>query len=101
MTCRKVKDVFKQQQAIHIDEKGNFSLISSLHRSIVANRVEVMRKLQKKVNQACVSTLDKHTIGMVVDPLENEKRLKEKHHRSELSRKRRRQDKDYDIEEFF
>ncbi|OAO16933.1 leucine rich repeat protein [Blastocystis sp. ATCC 50177/Nand II] len=97
----KVKDVFKQQQALHIDEKGNFSLISSLHRSIVANRVEVMRKLQKKVNQACMSTLDKHTIGMVVDPLENEKRLKEKHHRSELSRKRRRQDKDYDIEEFF
>ena len=61
--CRRVKDVFKQQQAIHIDDKGNFSLVSSLHRSIVANRVEVMRKLQKKVNQACVSTLDRHTIG--------------------------------------
>ena len=57
-----MKDVFKQQQAIHIDDKGNFSLVSSLHRSIVANRVEVMRKLQKKVNQACVSTLDRHTI---------------------------------------
>ena len=63
VSCRQVKDVFKQQQAIHIDDKGNFSLVSSLHRSIVANRVEVMRKLQKKVNQACVSTLDRHTIG--------------------------------------
>ena len=58
-----MKDGVKQQQAIHIDDKGNFSLVSSLHRSIVANRVEVMRKLQKKVNQACVSTLDRHTIG--------------------------------------
>ena len=40
-----------EQQASHIDENGNFLLISSLHRSIVANKMEVMRKLQKKVNQ--------------------------------------------------
>lgn len=52
-----------QQQALHIDENGVFRLISSLHRSITSNRVEIMRKLQKKVNQACISTLDQHTIG--------------------------------------
>jgi hypothetical protein len=59
----KVKDVFKQQQATRIDENGNFTIISSLHRSIVGNRVEAMRKLQTKVNQACISTMDRHTIG--------------------------------------
>lgn len=37
----------------------------------------------------------------MIDPIENEKRLKEKHRRSELSRKRRHQDVDYDVEEFF
>ncbi|KAK8795236.1 hypothetical protein WA588_004085 [Blastocystis sp. NMH] len=95
-----VKKVFMQQQAMHIDDNGVFTLISSLHRSIVANRVEIMRKLQKKVNQACISTLDKHTIG-VVDPSVNEKRLKEKRKRSELSRRRRQVDKDYDMEDFF
>lgn len=52
-----------EQQASHIDENGNFLLISSLHRSIVANKMEVMRKLQKKVNQACISTSNLHTIG--------------------------------------
>ena len=61
--------MFKQQQALHIDEKGNFSLISSLHRSIVANRVEVMRKLQKKVNQATVYTIYTNRILMLEDPL--------------------------------
>ena len=105
-----MKKVFMQQQAMHIDDNGVFTLISSLHRSIVANRVEIMRKLQKKVNQACISTLDKHTIGggdsfahsfVVVDPSVNEKRLKEKRKRSELSRRRRQLDKDYDMEDFF
>ena len=52
-----------EQQANHIDENGNFLLISSLHRSIVANKMEVMRKLQKKVNQACISTSNLYTIG--------------------------------------
>lgn len=102
-----------QQQALHIDENGVFRLISSLHRSITSNRVEIMRKLQKKVNQACISTLDQHTIGgrlwlicckwlfVVVDPALNEKRLKDKKRRGEVSRKRRRVDKDYDVEDFF
>ena len=62
-TSRRVKKVFMQQQALHIDENGVFHLVSSLHRSLTANRVEIMRKLQKKVNQACISTLDQHKIG--------------------------------------
>ena len=98
-----------QQQASHIDENGTFLLISSLHRSIVANKLEVMRKLQKKVNQACISSGDQHIIGcrcvfnfiiLAVDPINNEKRLKEKRIRSEKSRKRRGVS-DYNIEEFF
>ncbi|KAK8794254.1 hypothetical protein JH06_1352 [Blastocystis sp. subtype 4] len=95
-----VKKVFVQQQAAHINSDGVFSLISTLHRSIVANHVEIMRKLQKKVNQACISSVNRHTIG-IIDPSLNEHRLKEKRKRGELSRKRRRLDKDYDLEDFF
>ena len=107
---RDVKKVFVQQQAAHINSDGVFSLISTLHRSIVANHVEIMRKLQKKVNQACISSVNRHTIGsiprsswsvIVIDPSLNEHRLKEKRKRGELSRKRRRLDKDYDLEDFF
>lgn len=98
-----------QQQASHIDDNGNFLLISSLHRSIVANKLEVMNKLQKKVNQACISTKDQHVIGCMIwwllwyevtDPINNEKRLREKRLRSEKSRKRRGVS-DYNIDEFF
>ena len=63
LTSRHVKKVFLQQQSLHIDENGVFHLVSTLHRSLTANRVEIMRKLQKKVNQACISTLDQHKIG--------------------------------------
>lgn len=62
-TNSNIKQIFMQQQASHIDDNGNFLLISSLHRSIVANKLEVMNKLQKKVNQACISTKDQHAIG--------------------------------------
>ena len=50
-----IKEIFKDQQASHIDPEGNFVLVSSLHRSLVANRVEGMKKLQKKVNHAYIT----------------------------------------------
>lgn len=50
-----IKEIFKEQQASHIDAEGNFVLVSSLHRSLVANRVEGMKKLQKKVNHAYIT----------------------------------------------
>ena len=50
-----IKEIFKEQQASHIDADGNFVLVSSLHRSLVANRVEGMKKLQKKVNHAYIT----------------------------------------------
>ena len=53
--CSDVKSIFKEQQASHIDEAGNFLLVSSLHRSLVANRVEGMKKIQKKVNHAYIT----------------------------------------------